>query len=41
MREIFQTSQFRKDFKKLKKMGKDIGKLKGRGQSNIGRPTLG
>lgn len=28
MRNIFQTSQFRKDFKKLKKRGKDIEKLK-------------
>ncbi len=28
MRRIFQTSQFRKDFKRIQKRGKDTGKLK-------------
>jgi mRNA interferase YafQ len=28
MREIFQTSQFKKDFKRAKKRGKDTDKLK-------------
>ena len=28
MKEIFQTRQFRKDLKRSKKRGKDIGKLK-------------
>jgi mRNA interferase YafQ len=28
MRAIFQTSQFKKDFKRLKKRGKDLSKLK-------------
>ena len=28
MKAIYETSQFRKDFKKLKKQGKQIGKLK-------------
>lgn len=28
MRNIFQTSQFKKDFKKLKSRGKDLGKFK-------------
>ena len=27
MNSIFQTSQFRKDFKKIRRRGKDIGKL--------------
>jgi mRNA interferase YafQ len=29
MKSIFQTRQFKKDFKKLRKRGKDIEKLKG------------
>lgn len=29
MKAIYETSQFRKDLKKLKKQGKDITKLKG------------
>ena len=28
MKAIFQTSQFKKDFKRIKKRGKDINKLK-------------
>ncbi len=28
MKEIFQTSQFKKDFKRTKKRGKDLDKLK-------------
>ena len=28
MKAIFQTSQFKKDFKKIKKQGKDLSKLK-------------
>jgi mRNA interferase YafQ len=28
MKAIFQTSQFKKDFKRLKKRGKDLNKLK-------------
>lgn len=28
MKAIFQTSQFKKDFKRIKKRGKDLGKLK-------------
>lgn len=28
MRAIFQTSQFKKDFKRIKKRGKDVSKLK-------------
>ena len=28
MKEIYQTSQFKKDFKRAKKRGKDIDKLK-------------
>ncbi len=28
MNAIFQTSQFKKDFKRIKKRGKDLGKLK-------------
>ena len=28
MKSIFQTSQFKKDFKRLKKRSKDLGKLK-------------
>ena len=28
MKAIFQTSQFKKDFKKIKKRGKDLNKLK-------------
>jgi mRNA interferase YafQ len=28
MKEIFQTSQFKKDFKRANKRGKDLGKLK-------------
>ena len=30
MRTIHETSQFRRDLKKLKKQGKDLEKLKGR-----------
>lgn len=29
MKAIFQTSQFKKDFKRIKRRGKDLGKLKG------------
>lgn len=29
MKAIFQTSQFKKDFKRIKKRGKDLSKLKG------------
>ena len=28
MKSIFQTSQFKSDFKRIKKRGKDLGKLK-------------
>ena len=29
MKHIFQTSQFKRDFKRIKKRGKDLSKLKG------------
>lgn len=29
MKAIFQTSQFKRDFKRVKKQGKDLNKLKG------------